>query len=794
MKVSLNWLKKYTDINISVQELCDKMTMSGFEVEGIEDMSASTRNVVVGKIVKLEKHPDADKLQICQIDIGSKIVQIVTGADNVFEGALVPAALDDSLLPTGKTIKSGKLRGVVSDGMLCSGEELLLTEDDYPGAGVYGILILKEDYPLGINIMQALGKDDCIIDFSITPNRPDCQSVLGMAREIAAVLGTEFRMPEIEYTSVSQNINGSVSAEVQNGVLCPRYMLMGVRNVKIAPSPQWLCDCLLSAGLRPINNIVDITNFILLETGHPMHAFDARDIAGGKITVRNAYDGEKITTLDEKEHELSSDMLVIADGERAVALAGIMGGMNSQIKEDTTDIIFECAKFKRDNIRKTSRKLGIRSDSSALFEKGVDADGVEYSIKRAVSLICQLGAGEVLDGAIDIAVDSQYAKNITAKCDDINKLLGIQVPQQDMVDILCRLGIKTELENGVLKCNVPSWREDIEHSADLAEEIIRIYGYDKITDAPFKSDLRIGQKQPSMVNTDMIRSYMEEVGFSEIYTYSFISKKAEDMLLLAEDDNRRSGIVLLNPLGEDYSVLRTQMVHSMLNVLSTNLNRGVQNVKLFETSILHFPKELPVVNQPEELSHVCVASFGNGDFFALKSTVQGMINLYNGRSKFVPSNEPFLHPYRQAEIIVNGKNVGFIGQVHPTVCKNYSIDVDTYVAQLNIDALFAFGIKPIKFNPLPKFPSVQRDLAVVIDEEVAIGDIIECISKAGGNLLKDVKLFDIYRSEQLGENKKSTAFALEFRAEDRTLTVDEVAKLFDKMVRSLEYKLGAKLR
>lgn len=794
MKVSLNWLKKYTDINISAQELCDKMTMSGFEVEGMEDMSASTRNVVVGKIVKLEKHPDADKLQICQIDIGDKIVQIVTGADNVFEGALVPAALDDSQLPDGKTIKSGKLRGVVSDGMLCSGEELLLTEEDYPGASVYGILILKEDYPLGINIMQALGKDDCIIDFSITPNRPDCQSVLGMAREIAAVLGTEFRLPETIYTSVSQNVNGLVQAEVKDNVLCPRYMLMGVRNVKIAPSPKWLCDCLISAGLRPINNIVDITNFILLETGHPMHAFDVRDISGGKIIVRTADDGEKLITLDDKEHELTSDMLVIADAERAIGLAGIMGGQNSQIKDDTTDIIFECAKFKRDNIRKTSRKLGVRSDSSALFEKGVDADAVEYSIKRAVSLVCQLNAGEVLDGAIDIAMETQYTRNITAKCDDINRLLGIDVPQQEMVDILCRLGIKTTLKDGTLDCLVPSWREDIEHSADLAEEVIRIYGYDKITDVPFKSDLRIGQKQPTMVNTDMVRSYLKEVGCNEIYTYSFISKKAEDMLLLDEKDPRRNGIVLLNPLGEDYSVLRTQMVHSMLNVLSTNINRGVESAMLFETSVLHTAKEMPVVNQPEENTHVCLGCYGNGDFFAIKSIVQGITELYNGRVKFVASNEPFLHPYRQAEIIANGKKVGFIGQVHPSVCKNYSIEAEAYVAQLNIEAMFSFGIKQIKFEPLPKFPSVQRDLAVVVDEITSIGDIIECIVKAGGNLLKDVKLFDIYRSEQLGAEKKSTAFALEFRAEDRTLTVDEVAKVFDKILRSLEYKLGAKLR
>ena len=794
MKVSLNWLKKYTEINISAKELCDKMTMAGFEVEGVEDLSAGTKNVVVGKIVKLEKHPDADKLQICQIDIGDEVVQIVTGADNVFEGAYVPAALDNSLLPTGKKITSGKLRGIVSNGMLCSGEELMLTEEDYPGASVYGILILQGEYPLGMNIMQAIGKDDCIIDFSITPNRPDCQSVLGMAREIAAVLGVEFKMPEAQYVSVSQNVNTVISAEVQDQILCPRYMLMAVRNVKIEPSPKWLADCLISAGLRPINNIVDITNFIMLETGHPMHAFDARDISGNKIVVRRAVEGEKLVTLDEKEHVLSDETLVIADNERAVGLAGIMGGMNSQIKDDTTDIIFECAKFKRDNIRKSSRKLGIRTDSSSLFEKGVDACGVEFAIKRAVSLVCQLNAGEVLDGAVDITVCNDYSRTVSAKCDDITRLLGIDVPSGEMVSILNRLGINTKLEDGVLVCDVPSWRDDIEHSADLAEEIIRIYGYDKIIDKPFKSDLRIGQKQPSMINIDTVRSYLKENAFHEIYTYSFISRKAEDMLMLAQDDVRRQGIVLLNPLGEDYSVLRTQLVHSMLNVVSTNTNKGVEKAKSFETSVLHLLEQMPITEQPNEVQHVCLASFGNGDFYELKAYVEGIMGLYNGRYRFVESSEAFLHPYRQAEIIFNGKNIGFIGQVHPVVCKNYAIETDVYVAQINIEALHACGIKGIHCEPLPKFPSVQRDLAVIVDENILVGDMIESISKAGGALLKSVRLFDIYRSAQLGENKKSTAFSLEFRADDRTLTVDEVAKVFDKILRSLEYKIGAKLR
>lgn len=794
MKLSLNWVKKYTDINVSVRELCDKMTMAGFEVEGIEDASAAAQNVVVGRIEKIEKHPDSDHLLICQVNVGSGTVQIVTGASNVFQGALVPAALNDSILPNGTHIKSGKLRGVVSDGMLCSGEELMLSEEEYPGAGVYGILILKDDCTIGDNIMKAVGKDDCIIDFSITPNRPDCQCVLGMAREIAAVLGNEFRLPETQYHSVSQNINGIMQAEVQDGILCPRYMLMGVRNVKIAPSPKWLCDCLISAGLRPINNIVDITNFIMLETGHPMHAFDARDIKGGKIIVRRAQEGESITTLDGKPHTLTNEMLVISDSTRPVALAGIMGGENSEIKEDTTDVIFECAKFKRDNIRRTARALGIRTDASSLYEKGVDAGSVPYAIKRAVSLICELGAGEVLDGAADSAADAVYERSISVRTQDVNRLLGITVPDDEMLRIMLSLDIKSTLRDGVLNCTVPSRRDDLETAADIAEEIIRIYGYEHITPKPLKADLRIGTMQPSIANMNDMRNYLIKAGCSEICTYSFISKKADDMLMLSAQDERRNGITLLNPLGEDYSVLRTQMIHSMLTVLSLNQNRGVGHARLFETGVLHIAKETPIVNQPREIPHICIGIYGQGDFFTLKGIVQGIIGMYNGKAVCRASEENFLHPYRQAEFVAAGKTVALLGQVHPAVCENYALSGEVYVAQINIGELSGFGRRKIKFLPLPKFPSVQRDLAVVVDEKITAGELLECIEKAGGPLLRSAELFDVYRSDLLGSDKKSTAFSLEFRADDRTLTVEEVAKIFDKIVRSLEFRMGAKLR
>lgn len=795
MLVSLNWLKRYVDIKVSPQELCEKMTMAGFEIESMEDLSQSMRNVVVGRIEKLEKHPDADKLQICQINIGTETVQIVTGAQNVFEGALVPAALDHSLLPTGQEIKAGKLRGVASNGMLCSGEELCVTEEEYSGAGVYGILIFKEDYPLGTDVRDIFGRNDCVIDFKITPNRPDCLSVLGIAREVAAVLKEKFTVPDAAFSCGDEKIQAYAAVQVHDSELCPRYMAMGVKNIKIAPSPKWMCDCLIAAGMRPINNIVDITNFVMLETGHPMHAFDMRDISGRTIHVRRAKDGERLVTLDEKEHALTSDMLVIADEERAIGLAGIMGGLNSEIKEDTSELLFEVAKFKRDNIRKTAKALGMRTEASSRFEKGVDIAGVEYAMKRAVSLVQELGAGEIVVGAIDVSVPFQETRTMQVSASRINQLLGIGIPAEDMVDIFNRLELCASEKDGMITCRIPAFREDIEGAADLAEEAIRIYGYEYIEGTPLRGVIAPGEMPALMRNVDKIKEQLVRDRFCEITTFSFISAKAFEQLHLPPDDKRRAAVQLLNPLGEDYSVMRTQLYHSMMNVIALNSNRGNEKARLFECSRLHFPKALPVVEQPEEIMHLCMGEYGEGtDFFTLKSSVEGVLALFGLSAQYVPSAEPFMHPGRQADICVGGEKIGALGQMHPLVCEAYGAEGEIYCAQLNVELLASLPGKAFHFRNLPKYPAVYRDLAVVMEEAVPAGEALACIEKAGGALLQKAELFDVYRSELLGGGKKSMAFSLEFRSDERTLTVDEVAKAFDKIVRSLEYKLGAKLR
>ena len=793
MKISLSWLKQYVDIDIAPQELCDRMTMAGFEIEEMQDLSQSMRNVVVGRIEKLEKHPDADRLKICQVNVGDRTVQIVTGADNVFAGALVPAALDGSLLPTGQEIRSGKLRGVVSDGMLCSGEELMLTEEEYPGAGVYGILILKPDCVIGADMKEVLGRNDCIIDFKVTPNRPDCLCALGIAREISVMLKKPFNKPVVSGANKGGEIESFAKVEVRDQELCPRYTARGVRNVKIEPSPKWMQERLLAAGMRPISNIVDITNYVMLETGQPMHAFDMRDVTNRQIVVRRAQEKEKLVTLDKKEHELNSSMLVIADEARAVGLAGIMGGLNSEIKLDTSEILFESAKFKRDSVRRTARALGIRTEASSRYEKGIDIDNVEYAVNRAIDLVKELNAGEVIEGAIDISVPFEKTRSLTVCPKSINALLGVEVGTEEMISILEALGIPAQQDGDTLKLTIPSFREDIEHEADIAEEIIRIYGYEHITATPLRGEIVLGRRPESMLRDEKIKSRLVMNGYREIVTYSFVSPKVYDMLRLPADDCRRRAVPIINSLGEDYSLMRTQLYHSMLSVMATNVSRSVESARLFEISMLHFPKEMPIVNQPEEKAHICLGAYGDIDFFGLKSAVEGIMETLNVSAEYRPSNQPFMHPGRQAEIIVQGKKIGHIGEIHPLVLESYSIDKPAVCAQFCLDDIIPSN-KTIVYRPLSKYPSVQRDLAVVVEEQTAAGELIKAIQGAGGNNLKSVELFDIYRSPLLGADKKSMAFSLIFRSEERTLTVEEVAKAFDKIVRALEYKFGAKLR
>ncbi len=795
MKISLKALKYYVDINVPVEELCDRMVMAGFEVESIEAEGENIKNVVAARIVKLEPHVDSDHLQICQMDIGKgDLVQIVTGAGNIKEGDLVPAALHDSELPNGMHIKAGKLRGVESNGMLCSGEELCLTEDDYEGASVHGILILKDEWAPGTDMREVLGLDDYIIDFKITANRPDCNCFMGVAKEASVVLGSAYHPPVPTYKTVGENIADYVDVEVKNYDLCPRYVGRVVKNLRIKPSPVWMQKALMASGMRPINNIVDITNFVMLETGQPMHAFNYNDLADKKIIVRNAIDGETITTLDGKDYNLTPDMLVIADGQKPSCLAGIMGGKESEIEDDTKDLFLECAKFRRDSVRKTGRALGIRTESSGRFEKGVDIVNVGFAMDRALQLICDLDAGDIIEGVIDcnLGLPEDKILNVTSK--SIVDLLGVEIPEERMVEILNSLCLPTEAKDGVLTVRVPSIRDDIEGRADLAEEVMRIYGYDHIVGTSMRGNVMRGKKLPNRVKSDKMKSLLCGLGCYEIATYSFISSGALDTLNLAADDARRDAVKLINPLGDEYSTMRTQLVTSMLTVMATNINRKIEAGRFFEESKRFIPKSLPVTEQPDELPTLCIGLYGKDeDFFTLKGIVEEIMSLFGAHTQYKRSSETYLHPGRQAQVLANNMSAAVLGEVHPAVAKNYDIDTKVYVAEIKLDVLYGINKRKTTYKPLPKYPAVERDFAMLCDKDIPVGDLEKAIQSGGGRLLEKVELFDVYQGAQIPEGKKSVAYSVWLRSSEGTLTDAQIEETSAKIIAKLE-KLGAELR
>lgn len=795
MKVSLNWLKRYIDIDVPVKELCDKMTLAGFEIEELIDVSETMKNVVCGKILKIEKHPDSDHLLICQIDIGAdESVQIVTGADNVFEGAYVPAALHKSLLPNGMKITKGKLRGVPSNGMLCSGEELCLTEADYKGAEVYGIMILHDEPKPGTDMREILNMNDYIIDFSITSNRPDCQSVLGIAREVATVLEKEFNKPIPEYKTVGGDINEHISIENHNFDLCPRYYGRVVTNLRIKESPTWLKTCIKSAGMRPINNIVDITNFVMLETGMPMHAFNKQKVEGNKIIVRNATENEVIVTLDEKEHTLNSSMLVIADAKSPSCLAGIMGSFSSEIEDDTTELFLECAKFRRDNIRKTGRALGMRTEASSRFEHGVDINNVEYAMERALGLIYELDAGDIIDGSIDLNQGLPQNRELKVSVKSVVDLLGVDIPAEIMVDILNRLEIPTTLVNGVLNCSVPSFRDDIEGMADIAEEVIRIYGYDHMQGKRMNGVVSRGRLLPERIIDNKIKSLLISNGAREIATYSFIGSKAVSTLGIPEDDWRSNGVKILNPLGDEYSTMRTQLITSMLTTLSTNYNRKIDAVRMFELSKIFKAKSLPLTEQPDEIPMLCLGVYGEDeDFFTIKGIIEELYESLGMDIKFAVSSEVYYHPGRQAKVIHNDNVIGIIGEIHPKIAEKYDINTKVYAAELELLPVYNFDKEPIIFKALPKYPSVTRDISLLCDKEILVGDLTDAIKTVSGKLCEDIKLFDVYSGSQIPEGKKSVSFSLTLRSSEATLTDEQVEKVMNKVFQKLN-DAGATLR
>lgn len=795
MKISLNALKSYVEINVPVEELCDKMVMAGFEVESIENTGDKIKNVVVAEIKEITPHENSDHLQICQMDIGGgEITQIVTGAQNISVGDKVPAALDDSYLPNGMHIKAGKLRGVDSNGMLCSGEELCLSEDDYPGASVYGILILKNDEVIGTDMREVLGLDDYIIDFKITANRPDCNSFLGVAKEIGVVLGTEFKAPVPAYKTVGEDINDYIKIDVENYELCPRYIGRVVKNLRIKPSPDWMQKAIIASGMRPINNIVDITNFVMLETGQPMHAFNYNELRGKHIIVRNAKNAESITTLDGKEYKLSEDMLVIADGEVPSCLAGIMGGLESEITDATTDLFLESAKFKRDNIRHTGRALGIRTEASGRFEKGIDIINTAYAMERALQLIDELDAGDIIEGVIDRYETLPEPKIINVATDKILELLGVEVPDETIVSILNSLGIKTVADGKNLTCEIPSIRDDIDGRADLAEEVMRIYGYDHIVGTKMRGDVVRGRKLPERIKTDALKKLLCSLGAYEISTYSFIASKAIDTLRLSDADERRNAVKLLNPLGDEYSVMRTQLITSMLTVMATNINRKITDARFFEVSKRFVPKSLPVNEQPDEIPTLCLGFYGKDeDFFTIKGVIEQLFELFGAHTDYRRSEEPYLHPGRQAVVLANNTPAAVFGEVHPSVAADYDIDSRVYVAEVKLDVLFAVNKRKTVYKPLPKFPAVERDFAMLCDIDLPIGTLQKAIASGASRLLEKVELFDVYSGSQIPEGKKSVAFSVSLRSNEATLSDEEIEDVTNRIINKLE-KVGAQLR
>ena len=797
MVVPFSWLKDYVDIDISAEELQEKLFSCGFEVESLTYLGKDVTNVVTGRITKTEKHPDADRLTVCTVDCGAHgVKQICTAATNVFEGAIVPCALDGAtVLHEGgiQKIKTGKLRGVVSEGMFCSGEELGITDDYYEGAEVYGILILDEDTPVGVDIRPVVGIDDYLFDIAVTANRPDCQSVFGMAREVAAILKKPLKMPATDYTAAETDV--CIPVTVEEPALCPRYVGHYVADVKIGTSPRWMRRRLALCGLRSVSDVVDITNFVLLELGQPMHAFDRDYLAGGRIVVRRARAGEKIVTLDEKEFTLTPENLLICDGEKGVALAGIMGGLNSEIKPDTKAVFFEAAKFARDSVRKTSRALGQRSDSSARFEKGVDAYTCAFAMDRALHLVQELGCGKPTRYRADANAESLEPKTIETTYRKIDDLLGIGVPHDEMRAILERLGFGVTEKEGGMSVTVPLWRDDVDGYPDLAEEIIRSYGYEHIVPTFLaaatvtRGGLTEAQKQEAKC-----KSVLAGEGYMEACNYSFYSPKDLDLLRLPADAPERSAIRILNPIGEDLSVMRTILAPSMIANVVRNVRRGNDGGRLFELANVYLPKELPLKELPDERKHLVLALWGEGDFFDIKGAIEALAEAFGLKLSFERGEKPFLHPGITAVVKLGEKEVGWLGELHPAIAAELALEKRVCLAELDYAAMERKFARDIVYKPVPKFPAAVRDLAVVVGEDVTCAQMTECILRSC-KAAKKAELFDVFRGPRLGVGKKSMAFHITFVPEgDKPLTPENVDAFFKKIVAALGKNCNAELR
>ena len=805
MNTSLSWIKAYVpDLDVTAQEYTDAMTLTGTKVEGFERLDKNLEKIVVGEILSIDRHPDADKLVICQVNVGDETLQIVTGAPNVHVGDKVPVVLDGGkvagghdggpLPEDGITIKAGKLRGVDSYGMMCSIEELGSDRNMYPDAPESGLYILPADAVPGEDAVALLGLRDTVFEYEITSNRVDCYSVLGIAREAAATFGKEFKAQVITKTGNSEDINDYLKVTVENTDLCKRYCARMVKNIHLAPSPKWLQHRLAASGIRPINNIVDITNYIMEEYGQPMHAFDYDLLAGHEIVVKCAKDGDVFQTLDGQERKLDHTVLMINDAEKEVGIAGIMGGENSKITDDVKTMVFECATFDGTNIRLSAKKVGLRTDASGKYEKGLDPNTAEEAVNRACQLIEELGAGEVVGGMIDVYPVKAEESRVKFQPEKINALLGTDIAPETMLQYMEKIELRYDKETGEIVA--PTWRQDIHCMADLAEEVARFYGYDKIGTTLPTGEATTGKLSYKLRVEQIARNVAEFCGFSEGMTYSFESPKVFDKLNIPAEDAARQTVVISNPLGEDFSVMRTLPLHGMLNSLSTNYNRRNKNVRLYELANVYLPKSLPLTELPDERMQFTLGMYGDGDFFTMKGVVEEFFDKagMHGRVSYDPeAGKAFLHPGRQAAILYEGDMVGYLGEVHPDVLDNYKIGEKAYVAVLDMPAVTPHTSFDRKYTGIAKYPAVSRDLSMVVPKNILVGQIEEMIVQRGGKILESYNLFDIYEGSQILEGYKSVAYSITFRAKDHTLEEKEINGAMNKILNGLK-SMGIELR
>ena len=794
MLVPLKWLRDYVDIDIDTQEFADMMTMTGSKVEKVDFFGKETNGVEVCKILEIEQHPDADRLKVTKVEVANgEILQIVTNATNIKVGDYVPVARIGAVLPGDFKIKKGKLRGVLSEGMFCGAEELTIPSafvEDHKKDGIY-ILDHQDSFELGMDVRDVLGINDALIEFEITSNRPDCRSIIGIAREAAVTLGKELKYPEIKVQACDEEMSFEIDIQTD---LCKRYCGRVVKDVKVGPSPYWMQRKLIEAGMRPISNIVDITNYVMLELGQPLHAFDLDDIKYNKMTVKMAEEGEKFTTLDGVERTLTSDMLVIGNQDKTLDLAGIMGGENSEIKDTTTSIFIEGASFAKENIRATSKKLGLRTEASSRFEKGIDINLAEEAVNRACQLIEELGCGTVLNGMLDYYPQKEEVQKVTVNPVRINKLLGVNVPMNKFINILESLEFKCNLVSSeVLELEVPTFRLDITEDADILEEIARIYGYDNIPSASLEGNATAGVKTEKQKFIDNVKSNSIACGLNEILTYSFVSPRGVDKINLPADDEKRNFVKIMNPLGEETSVMRTTLIPNMLDVISTNISHKVEEVSAFECGNTFIPQE----GLPIETKKYCVGMYGKEvDFFVLKGVIESVLNNVGLKGYEIEPETTNLtfHPGRCAKIVYNNIYIGTFGELHPDVIENYNLGQRVYVAEINIDTVFENLNLTKSYNPLPKYPSTSRDIALIVKDEVFVKQIEDIIKANGEDLVESYKLFDVYKGAQIEEGHKSIAYSITYRSKDKTLTDEDVAKVHEKILSELSEKLNANLR